>query len=240
MGSFSDLTGRAYGRLRVLRHAGWYQQPNGTRGSLWRCLCDPALGGCGAEMDARVGKLNNGHTRSCGCLQKQQRGTGSITHGGTRKGARIPEFYVWAGMRDRCTCPGDERFPRYGGRGITICARWSDFSAFYADMGARPSPAHTIDRIDNDRGYWCGNASCADCDPAGRALNCRWATQKEQARNRSTSRMLEFRGERRCLAEWAEVLGMDQCVIGARLSTGWPVERALTEPVRRRAEVLHG
>ena len=236
MGSFSDLTGRAYGRLRVLRHAGWYEQPNGTRGSIWRCLCAPDLGGCGAEMDARVGKLNSGHTRSCGCLQAERRGSGSITHGATRSrvlGERQrPEYTAWQEIKKRCTLPTNKRFARYGGRGINLCARWQDSSSFLADMGPKPSRAHTIDRIDNDGGYWCGRVECLECGPAGRVPNCRWATPKEQARNRRTSRVLEFRGKRRCVAEWAEVLGVDQGIINSRLSAGWPVERVLTEVPR--------
>ncbi len=220
MGSFSDLTGRAYGRLRVLRHAGWYQQPNGTRGSLWRCLCDPTLGGCGAEMDARVGKLNNGHTRSCGCLQAERRGAGSITHGATRNkvgASRLSaEYGAWQGMRRRCYQPGDAKFSLYGARGIGMCDRWrDDFAAFLADMGARPSPLFSLDRIDVNGPY----------SPE----NCRWATQKEQQRNRRDNRVIEFRGEKRCIAEWAELLGIKRATVQRRLSVGWSVERALTE-----------
>lgn len=224
MGAFRDLTGQIFGRLTVLGHGGWYVQPNGTKGSLWRCACS-----CGREMTARVGKLNNGHTRSCGCLQAERRGSAQVTH----RASRTAEYHAWQGIRKRCYLSSHKSYARYGGRGIALCARWQESCAFLADMGPRPSPRHSIDRIDNARGYECGRPDCTDCGPAQRSLNCRWATPIEQSRNRSDNRIVEIDGERRCIAEWGELRGVAQSVIASRLRSGWDPARAVMQEARR-------
>lgn len=118
--------------------------------------------------------------------------------------------------------PEARRLSRYGGRGITVCERWrgpEGYAHFLADMGRRPSPKHTIDRIDNDGHY----------EPS----NCRWATKRENARNRSSNRVLEFHGDRRTIAEWSEITGIPATVIESRLRVcGYSIERALTQPLR--------
>lgn len=133
-----------------------------------------------------------------------------------------PEYRAWQQMRLRCLDPEHAAFADYGGRGITVCDRWRDDpTAFLADVGPKPSPKHEIDRIDNDRGYEPGNV--------------RWATRKENDRNRRSSRLLTFRGETHALAEWCERLGLPRDTVRKRLEGGWPVEEALTTPVRPKA-----
>ncbi len=116
-----------------------------------------------------------------------------------------PEHIVWNGMRQRCLNPGAVGFKSYGARGITICGRWSSFETFLSDMGPRPMGT-TLDRIDNDGNY----------EPS----NCRWATRKEQARNRRSSHIVTIGGSSRTIAEWAEMAGLDQHTIIKRIARG--------------------
>lgn len=133
-----------------------------------------------------------------------------------------PEYRAWQQMRLRCTSPKHAAWPSYGGRGITVCDRWLEsVQAFVADMGPKPTPQHELDRIDNSKGYEPGN--------------CRWATRKANDRNRRSNRMVTFRGERLALAEWCERLGLPRDTTKKRLDAGWPVEKALTTPVRPKA-----
>ena len=96
-------------------------------------------------------------------------------HGHARGGRQTTEYSAWLGMKKRCTKPNNSRYGSYGGRGITVCKRWMDsFQAFLADMGLKPSPDLSIDRIDNDGNYEPGN--------------CRWATKEEQSSNKRRGR----------------------------------------------------
>lgn len=142
-------------------------------------------------------------------------------HGEAVQGQFTPEYKVWRDIKRRCLNPNVWNYSRYGGRGITIAPEWrDDYLAFLRDVGRRPSPIHSIERIDNDGDYEPGNV--------------RWATRKEQARNRRSSRRLTFRGETRTMTEWAELLGLSVWALSKRLNAhGWSVEDALTKPVKR-------
>lgn len=112
---------------------------------------------------------------------------GRKTHGAGGYDRRTTEYNTWVGMVQRCTNPKNIGWRLYGGRGIAVCERWRwSFESFLADMGAKPSPTHSIDRIDNDRGYDCG--ACPDCIERNARANCRWATPTEQSRNRRVCR----------------------------------------------------
>lgn len=126
-----------------------------------------------------------------------------------------PEYEAWVAMRKRCTRRWHKSWPRYGGRGIAVCERWSDFLNFLADMGRRPSPEHSLDRIDNDGNY----------EPS----NCRWATAKTQRRNSDgPSRTLTAFGKSQRLADWCVEFHVHPATLASRLRRGVSVEDALT------------
>lgn len=151
------------------------------------------------------------------------RGGGKVTHGHSRAGAVTVEYSTWNSMMARCFNSEVQHFDRYGGRGITVCARWaSSFEAFLEDMGPRPSPEHSLDRYPNNDGNY---------EPG----NCRWATKKEQSRNMRTNRIVNFQGRDMTLAEAVEIAGLPRNVVSARLNShGWSVQDALTKPVEGR------
>lgn len=146
----------------------------------------------------------------------------TATHGGRG----LPEYNVWRSMRKRCLKPNTRHYALYGGRGIQVCERWSDFGVFLSDMGRRPSPQHSIDRKDNDGHY----------EPA----NCRWATAKEQANNRRRPvKKIEFNGESLSIPEWAERTGIKLQTLKKRLGLfGMSPDVALTRRVRGAAADL--
>lgn len=128
-------------------------------------------------------------------------------------------YRTWTAMRDRCERRANARFNRYGGRGVKVCERWSDYANFLEDMGIRP-PGKTLDRIDNNGDYAPGN--------------CRWATQSEQQRNTSRSRVYEYQGKTMCLTDWAVELGISRNTIRSRIDDqGMSFEQAVQQPLKK-------
>lgn len=169
MGKPIDLTGKQLGRLTVI---GLSPEECKRSGRHWLCACD-----CGATKTFAAQELLRGEAQSCGCLRKEttrMRGQANKKHGAAREGQETPEYRSWVEMRRRCSNPNFIGYEYYGGRGIKVCARWNIFATFLADMGPKPSPSHSIDRVNNDGNY----------EPS----NCRWATKREQANNRRPAR----------------------------------------------------
>lgn len=202
-----NVTGQRFGKLIVNRpQLVRTRYKSGTIKPLkYVCLCD-----CGKSSSVTYDNLVTGNSRSCGCGMLESR----VTHGMTK----TSEFMAWCGMRSRCMDTNNKKYPRYGGRGILVCARWLDsFEAFYNDIGPRPSDKHSIDRIDNDGNYEPGN--------------CRWATSFQQSRNRSGLHRVKFQGKTMSVSEWAERTGIRRSVLYNRFRNGWSARRALTEHV---------
>ena len=203
--------GDRYGQLMIVREL----ELRRSAGSVKRwflCQCK-----CGKECEVRMGHLRSGHTNSCGCLVVTPAGTHAVYHGMEDS----PEYHVWRGVKQRCYRKRARGYANYGGRGIKMCDRWrQSFKAFIDDMGARPSPEHQLDRYPNQDG---------DYEPG----NVRWATRAEQNRNRKDNVMLEFRGERMCLTDWAKRAGMTKGTLRSRLLSGMTIQEALTTPVRQ-------
>lgn len=138
-----------------------------------------------------------------------------IKHGHAFRNAHSPEYNSLRCMLNRCYLASFRGYADYGGRGISVCGKWAaSFEAFLEDMGEQPAAGYSLDRIDNSGNYQPGNV--------------RWASKKEQARNRSRNRMLTYAGKTMCLAAWANELGIHRAALGDRLRTGWSVERALS------------
>lgn len=180
---------------------------------LYRCFC-------GAEFKTQMSSVERGLTKSCGCLRKKatiERNVARTVHGKTD----TPEHTAWYHMKDRCSNPKNNRYHRYGGRGIVVCPEWQDdFEQFLKDMGPRPSEKHSLERDDTDGNY----------EPS----NCRWATEEEQANNTSTNHMIPYQGRVQSIARWARELGFTKEVLYCRLlNYKWPVEKAFTQPVRK-------
>jgi hypothetical protein len=131
-----------------------------------------------------------------------------------------PVYRVWQAMVSRCTLERSKFFYRYGGRGIKVCDRWRDFKNFYEDMGDRPSPSHSIDRVNNDGNYEPGN--------------CRWATRAEQDLNNSRNVHLTHEGKTMTMKEWAIAKGIRYGTLVTRVARGWSDDRALETPVATR------
>ena len=137
------------------------------------------------------------------------------THGHSFvNGKASPEYNAWASMKGRCLNEKTPNYSRYGGRGISICQRWlTSFENFLEDMGTRPSPSHSLDRINNDGDY--------------SAENCRWATVEQQQRNKSNVGIVIYRGRRMTVPELANEVGVPLSRLKTRLRRGWAVERAI-------------
>lgn len=182
----------------------------------YRCSC-PAR----TEREQRNHDVTSGHTKSCGCQMAQSVSIRLTKHGHTHKGKKSTEYRTWRSMYGRCHNPRHMYYHNYGGRGITVCERWRDsFAVFLADMGLKPSTKHSIDRIDNDKGYEPGN--------------CRWATRKQQARNSRTARIISYAGRSQCVAAWAEELKIPCYILNGRLARGWSDADVVSRPIRGR------
>ena len=195
-----DLTRLRFGNLTVTQMSD--ERLGHTKARAWDCVCD-----CGNKRVVSTNNLRRGVTTSCGCTYGNPR----TTHGMSN----TPEYGVWVSMRQRCSNPSDSRWHTHGGRGIRVCERWANsFENFINDMGWRPNPALSIERVDNDGDYTPDN--------------CVWATDREQADNRRSTIRIEIYGKVQSLKAWCRELGIPYLRTWKRLiMRGWSLERAL-------------
>lgn len=177
---------------------------NKYRQSLWLCKCD-----CGNTKIIRGNHLKTKRIKSCGCLKKEKF---------SKKHQRL--FDIWVAMKKRCLKKYSIDYKYYGARGIKICNEWQQFEPFYNwAINNGYTDDLTIDRINVNGNY----------EPN----NCRWATKKEQARNRSNNRLITYNNETHCFSEWADIVGLKRITLERRINNfGWSVEKALTTPSR--------
>lgn len=204
MGQIIDLTGKKFGKLTVIKISSNREKNGSLR---WICKCE-----CGNVKEIRGSHLKSGLTTSCGCKTKIFR---------DKNTKNIPLYATRATMIARCYNPHNQKYKRYGARGITVCEEWrKSFLSFYTwahENGYRKGL--TLDRINNDGNY----------EPS----NCRWATPKQQANNASFNRIIEYNGEKHNLCEWSAITGVKRETIAHRLNKGWETGKALFKKPKR-------
>lgn len=208
MSKFIDLTGKTFGRLTVVERA----ENDKWNKTQWKCKCS-----CGNINIVLGHSLRCGDTKSCGCLRTEILAKGNFVHGMVYS----PEYNTWEKMIQRCRNPNNQAFKYYGGRGIEVCQEWKDsFLVFYNHVGKRPSPKHSIDRIDNDGNYEPGNV--------------KWSLRVEQANNKQNNRNITINGKTMSLFQWAHFVGMSPHTLYGRISRNWPPEKAVFCPIKKR------
>ncbi|CAL62406.1 Hypothetical protein HEAR2273 [Herminiimonas arsenicoxydans] len=205
MGKPIDLIGQKFCKWTVISKAA--SPASYEHQQFWLCRCE-----CGEERIRKGAQLR--YAEKMG--KAQMCNSCAATYGGTTHGkSKTSEYKSWFGMTARCTQPDHAAYANYGGRGITVCDHWRLFENFLADMGPRPSKQHSLDRIDNSKGY----------SPE----NCRWTTSINQNRNRRDNQLLTFNGKTQTISAWAEETGIGMNTIRLRIKNhGWSIERALT------------
>ncbi len=197
-----DLSCKNFGKLYVIKQDGFNKNGN----AMWQCECE-----CGNIKTVASTHLVTGHTKSCGCI--------NLKHGmeGTR------QYKIWRAMLDRCFNKNLKAYKTYGAIGITVCSRWHKFENFWEDMKDGYSDNLTIDRKDNNKGYF--------------KENCRWATRIEQSNNRKCNKLMTYNGEIKTLAEWARYLNINTNTLMSRYYRNWDIGDVLRPNLHERRVV---
>lgn len=194
MGRIIILIGKRFGRLTVIEKHSYDSHGH----VFWLCKCD-----CGNIKSIASSSLLRAMTTSCGCFRKECLENRPSIHRGTK----TPEYKSWLSMKRRCYCKTDKQYSRWGGRGITVCDKWKEsFPNFLSDMGEKPSPYHTIDRIDNNGNYT--------------PENCKWSNPKEQSRNRRSNKWYEYNGLKMIITDWGNYFGISSHAIQQKIRRG--------------------
>lgn len=199
-----DITGKSFGKLTVIG-----PHHKNSRGEwTWLCKCE-----CGKETVSTGYRLRSGRTKSCGCIQAENRKNGFHS---THRMTNTKIYTIWCNMKARCGNKNNISYPYYGGRGISVCEEWLSFDGFYAwAVGAGYVDGLSIDRIDVNGNY------CPQ--------NCRWVEPKKQWLNRSDSHAITAFGKTQTIKEWAEESGIKYDTIERRINAyGWTAEKAVS------------
>ena len=192
-----DRIGEKWNNLTIIKFDRGEKKLQGGYRYYWFCECI-----CGTIKSIMYGNLQSGSVKSCGCLKSELISNTNTTHGHTKKKKISPEFNSWNGMFYRCYNTNCDSYKYYGGRGITVCDRWlNSFKNFLEDMGFKPDKSYSIDRINNDLGYY--------------KENCRWATKLEQSNNQSTNKIIidNIDNEYTSISEAARNINMKQSTL---------------------------
>jgi len=191
----TNLIGKRFGRWTVVSR---YPIKSKNGSICWNCVCL-----CGQKRIIRSSSLKSSATKSCGCLKVDKVKVQNKTHGLSES----KEYSIWKAMRMRCNNPDHPSYKNYGGRGIKVCKRWNkSFSAFISDIGKRPSPKHTIERINNDGNY------CPE--------NCCWATRDRQSRNSRQTHLITYAEKTQCITDWAKEWNINRNTFAALIAKG--------------------
>lgn len=209
---FRDISGRKFSRLTVLKCIG---RQDALRRYWYLCKCD-----CGAKTAVDYSSITRGLTKSCGCLGRENASARMAnkeirkTFKYKRNGPSLnPIYATWCGMINRCLSTKNKCYKNYGGRGIKVCKRWMKFKNFLADMGLKPSPSHSIERINNNGNYT--------------PKNCRWASRVQQANNKRNSQIIKFKGMSLTIAQWSDKLGIKYATILWRMHNWFSIKNIL-------------
>jgi len=208
--NFIDITGQKFGRLTVVEFVEVRKNK-----SYWKCKCD-----CGKEKITVNNSLKKGNTKSCGCISKEK-------NSNLRHGMGSTRFYrIHQSIKTRCLNSNTQHYEYYGGRGVKVCDEWLEFkgfqemySSYLEHIKIHGEKNTTIERIDVNGNY------CKE--------NCRWATMKEQGRNKRSNVYIIYKGELKTKGEWLEKLNLNRSLINKRLQMGWTIEKAFETPIRK-------
>jgi len=200
-----------YGELTVVKSLG-----KSTGATKYECKCS-----CGNIVSVRGRNLTIGKTKSCGCMTSEYKRLANTEHGlsDTRT------YHIWKGMKARCYNEKHIHYKYYGEKGIKVCKAWLNIEGFYKYFGDIKKP-YTLERIKGDKNY------CPS--------NCKLATPKEQANNRTNSVYLTYEGSKLTISEWADKTGLSYSVLSKRKYEGWSDKDILTKPIMGNKEVLYG
>src|ERR1700722_1457131 len=180
-----DISGHKFGLLTAIKIDDQRMSPH----TYWICQCD-----CGNTCSVYLGNLRRGHTSSCGCVTKKLLSSSRMIHGHNIKHRVSSEYSTWVSMKSRCNNPNSTSYKLYGEKGVSVCKQWNDsFQCFFNDMGPKPTKNHSIDRYPDKNGNY---------EPG----NCRWATDKEQNRNRSNTKWITYNNKQILIPDLAVLL----------------------------------